>query len=111
MEISFADKKLERLCHDQRLLIKTQGMIRARKLRQRLDDLQSAATLSIMRQLSGRCHELTGNRAGQFALDLDHPYRLIFVPNHDPIPRKEDGGIDWIAVTAVSIMAVEDYHD
>ena len=63
-----------------------------------------------MRLLPGRCHELTGDRAGQLALDLDHPYRLIFMPFHDPIPTKADGGLDWTAVTAVVIVGVEDYH-
>ena len=36
--------------------------------------------------LPGRFHPLTGDRAGQFALDLDHPNRLILEPNHNPIP-------------------------
>lgn len=110
MEISFADKHLEKAFRDQRELVRKQGTVRARKLRQRYDDLQAADTLAIMRTLPGRCHELTGDRAGQFALDLDHPYRLIFAPDHDPIPSKEDGGIDWTSITAVCIIAVEDYH-
>ena len=110
MEISFVDKKLGKACNNQRLLVKTHGSVRARKLQQRLNDLQAADTLAVMRHLPGRCHELTGDRAGQFALDLDHPYRLIFEPDHNPVPRKEDGGIDWTVVTAVCIIAVEDYH-
>ena len=62
----------------------------------------------------GRCHELTeGRRRGQFHLsvDLDHPYRLIFVPDHDPIPKREDGGLEWSQVTAIKILGVEDTHD
>lgn len=110
MNISFADKKFEKACNDHKLLVKKEGAIRARKLRQRLDDLAAAATLDVMRHLPGRFHELTGDRAGQFALDLDHPYRLIFVPDHNPVPRKADSGIDWTAVTAVRIIGVEDYH-
>ena len=76
-----------------------------------MNDLKAADTLAVMRHLPGYCHELKGDRAGQFSLKLDGPYRLVFVPNHDPIPRKEDGGLDWTAVTAVCIIAVEDYHD
>ena len=34
------------------------------------------------------------NRAGQFALDLVHPQRLVFELAHEPIPHLEDGGID-----------------
>jgi plasmid maintenance system killer protein len=110
LNISFADKKFEKACNDYRLLVRKEGAVRARKLRQRLDDLEAAESLDVMRQLPGRCHELTGDRAGQFALDLDHPYRLIFIPDHNPIPRKQDSGIDWTAVKAVKIIDVEDYH-
>ena len=41
-----------------------------------------------------RRHELSGNRKGQFAVDLKHPQRLIFEPNHNPLPRRADGGLD-----------------
>jgi proteic killer suppression protein len=54
---------------------------------------------------------LTGNRARQLSLDLDHPYRLIFEPAHNPIPRKDDGGLDWSKVTAIIIIGVEDTHE
>ncbi len=57
-----------------------------------------------------RRHQLEGNRAGQYAVDLVHPNRLVFVPNHDPIPRKKDGGIDTDQVTAITIIEVVDYH-
>jgi proteic killer suppression protein len=55
-------------------------------------------------------HELKGNRKGQLSLDLDHPYRLIFIPDHDPVPSTEDGGMDWGRVTAVKILGIEDTH-
>ena len=59
----------------------------------------------------GRCHELTGGkRAGQLSVDLDHPYRLIFLPDHEQVPRLEDGGLDWARVTAIKILGVEDTH-
>jgi proteic killer suppression protein len=43
-------------------------------------------------------------------LDVDHPYRLLFVPDHDPVPAKDDGGLDWTHVTAVRIIGIEDTH-
>lgn len=59
-----------------------------------------------------RCHELTqGRRSGQLSVDLDHPYRLIFVPNHNPVPEREEGGLDWSQVTAIKILSVEDTHE
>ena len=55
--------------------------------------------------------EAKGNRAGTLAVDLEHPYRLIFEPVGDPLPRKPDGGLDWTAVTVIRVLGVEDYHD
>jgi proteic killer suppression protein len=91
-------------------LQKRYGPNRARKISQRLSTLSAAETLADMRHFPGRCHELTGDRAGQLALDLDGPYRLIFEPHHNPLPRKDDGGLDWTAVTAITIITIEDYH-
>ena len=110
MDISFRDRRLVKQFSEQRLLQKKHGAVRARKIIQRLSTLQAAETLEDMRTLPGRCHELTGDRAGQLALDLDGPFRLIFEPDHEPIPRRDDGGLDWTAVTAVTIIGVEDYH-
>jgi len=43
-------------------------------------------------------------------VDLVQPYRLMFEVNHEPIPRREDGGIDTERVTAITILDVVDYH-
>ena len=59
---------------------------------------------------SMRLHQLRGNRAGQFAIDLTDPYRLILQPNHNPVPQKDGGGIDLTRVTAITIIEVVDYH-
>jgi toxin HigB-1 len=92
-------------------LVKRYGKRRADRINRRLADLQAAPTLETMRALfTGRCHELMGDRKGQLALDLEHPYRLIFEVDHDPVPSKVDGGLDWSAVTAVIIIEVVDYH-
>lgn len=111
MEITFNSNKFEKECSNQRLLVKRHGSIRARRIRTRLDDLKDADLLENMRYVPGRCHELHGDRAGQLSLDLDHPYRLVFEPDHEPIPRKEDGGLDWTQITAVIIIGVEDTHE
>lgn len=111
MDIVFKDKKLAQWCNNHQLLIKKYGSDRAKRIRRRLDDLDAVAVLSDMRNISGRCHELTGDRAGQLSLDLDHPYRLIFEIANDPIPKKPDGGIDWTQVTAVRIIGVDNTHE
>lgn len=112
MDILFKSKKLEKQCNDFRLLVRYYGQTRARKIRQRLDDLLAASSLAEINKLPpARCHELVGDRAGQLSVDLDHPYRLILIPANDPTPRKEDGGLDWSKVTAIEIQGIEDTHE
>ena len=55
-------------------------------------------------------HLLTGRRGGQFGIDLIHAFRPIIIPNHDPIPISDDGGVDTTRVTAITILEVVDYH-
>jgi len=57
-----------------------------------------------------RCHELTGNRKGQLSVDLEHPYRLLFITANNPIPETEDGGLDWPEVTEIEIIEIVDTH-
>lgn len=63
-----------------------------------------------MHTLPGRCYELIGNKSGQLSLDLVHPYRLIIKPANNPIPKKDDGGLDWRKITAIKIIGVENTH-
>jgi len=112
MEILFRTKKLEKECNSQKLLVQRHGSPRAKLIRRRLDDLRAAPALETIRYLpQTRCHELKGNLAGQLSVDLDHPYRLLFRPANDPVPRKLDGGLDWGRVTVIEILGVEDTHD
>lgn len=57
-----------------------------------------------------RRHQLSGKLQDHFAVDLVHPFRLVFRPAQEPIPLKNDGGIDLEAVTAIEIVDVDDYH-
>ena len=77
----------------------------------RIAILQDAETLSeVPLTPPDRMHQFTGDRDEQFAVYLVHPYRLIFEPDHDPLPRRKDGGIDLRRVTAITVMEVIDYH-
>ena len=111
MEIAFLDNRLAADCNDFRRLVGKYNTHRAKLIRRRLDDLRAAPMLEMMRGLPGRCHELISNRAGQLSLDLDGPYRLIFVPAHNPVPRKVDGGLDWARITKIVVVEVVDTHD
>ena len=112
MKILFQDRTLEKAYNNQSLLVRKYGPKRARLLKRRLDDLEDAENLEVLRSFpQTRCHELKGNRAGTLAVDLDHPYRLIFEPANDPVPRKPDGGLDWTKVTVIRVLTLENYHD
>ena len=112
MDITFQSQKMAKECNEQKLLVRRYGPRQAKLIRRRLDELRAAETLAVMRSLPrARCHELHQDLAGKLAVDLDHPYRLIFEPDHDPVPTKADGGLDWTGVTAIRILSVEDYHE
>jgi len=49
--------------------------------------------------------------AGQFAVHLLEPYRLVFVPIDPELARGPNGIIDLKKVTAISILEVVNYHD
>jgi plasmid maintenance system killer protein len=111
MVIRFATSKMARACSTDRLMRTQWGDPIARKLQQRLTELEVFDSLADATSLPAiRCHEMTGDRKGQIAVDLVHPHRLLFRPDHDPLPAKPDGGLDWTQVTAVVVIEVVDYH-
>ena len=112
MNILFRTRKFSKECNDHNLLVKRHGERRALLIEQRLHELLAADNLEVMRSLpQARCHELKGTHKGQLSVDLDYPYRLILKPYHNPIPEKEDGGLDWSKVTEIIILGVEDTHE
>ena len=65
---------------------------------QRIDEITAAETVEMMIQFHiGRCHPLRQNRKGQYAVDLVHPYRLVF---------EKHGNTIQIA----HILEITDYH-
>lgn len=111
MEITFKNKKFQIICNSEKELIKVYGKNCARKIRARLDDLQAAVALEVLRTLPGRCHELKGDKKGQLSLDIEHPLRLIFEPLNENIEYKNNSEIDWKLVNSIKIIGVEDTHD
>jgi len=111
LDIYFKTKRLQEICSVEREMQRRPGSKCAGKLKQRLMELRAADTLFDISHLPPpRCHELTGDRSGQFSLDIEQPYRLIFIPANDPIPRRNDGGIDRQQITEIEIIAITDTH-
>ncbi len=110
MDIKFEDKKLGKLASNPSKCKKKLGEKRGTTFLKRLVDLRLADTLEDARDLPGRFHELTTNRKGQWACDLDYPYRLIFTPQERPIPTNEDGQYIWSEILGIEIIEIIDYH-
>jgi proteic killer suppression protein len=110
VKITFDDKKLEKLANDFKKCQKQMGQIRAKLYNKRLGDLRNALSLEDVRYLPGHYHELTGNRKGKWACDLDQPYRLIFEPHEQPIPTDDNGKYIWLEIKGVEIIEITNYH-
>lgn len=110
MRIFFKTAKLEKVCTSAQRAKKQYGQRGGKLLLLRLQQLAAVSCLSDMRNLPGRCHELTGDLAGFLSVDLVHPLRLLFEPEKPP-PVKADGGLDWDQIEGVVICRVEDTHD
>ena len=96
MEISFKSRKIERVCTDFGEASRQHGADMAVIIHRRMDELRAVDSVDIMLRFKiGRCHQLKGDRSGQFAFDLVQPHRLVF---------KSDGD------NAVRILEIVDYH-
>jgi toxin HigB-1 len=110
MDLSFVSNKLRRELESARAIKKAYGE-RADKISLRLDLLYAAPTLAdVPTEPPPRCHLLTGDYVGCFAVVLGGNWRLVFRPNHDPVPTLEEGGIDLRRVTAITVIEIVDYH-
>ncbi|TDB39280.1 MAG: killer suppression protein [Deltaproteobacteria bacterium] len=111
MRIFFRTRKLQKTCSENSESRKQLGAKCGRKLQQRMMELKAAQTLTdISRLPPARCHALTGDRAGQFSVDLEHPYRLLFIVADNPYPEQKCGGVDWDGVTEIEIIEIADTH-
>jgi hypothetical protein len=101
MNIVFADDELRNECNNQELLVRRYGAVRARIMRQRLDELFNAEVLEDMRSMPHV--SIAGSAKGpELALDLGAPYRLIFRPagDHD----RSTG--EWNKIDSILILGL-----
>ena len=106
MNLNYKNKKLEK-SPSSLSLIKANYGTRAKLVNQRKSELQAAPSLETMKSIpAANCHELKGGLKGKLAVDISGNHRIIFAPNHDPIPTKKDGGRDWFIVTDITITEI-----
>ncbi len=79
MEVRYRKNKLQRQYERVQEAQKAYGVEIARKYIQRINLLKAARDIREVIKLPGlRCHQLEGNRKGQWAINLTGFYRLIF---------------------------------
>ncbi|HEY8165019.1 MAG TPA: type II toxin-antitoxin system RelE/ParE family toxin [Gemmatimonadaceae bacterium] len=114
MEIHVSNNKLRAGLEDEAARRRKYGADMAKKLSLRLDALRAAESLAdFWPPNSGpeRCHELKGDLAGVFSIDLKQPYRLLFKPVEAAPPAdRSDEQARWKSITSIDIVAIEDTH-
>ncbi len=86
MEITYKNKRIQKICTNAKTAERIYGREMADKIHQRVDEITAADTVEMMLKFHiGRCHSLILNRKRQYAVDLVHPYRLVFEKRGDKI--------------------------
>lgn len=94
-----------------RMMTRAYGQARAKRIATRLSQLEAFDSLGEMAFFpASRPHELSGDKSGLVAVDIDEQFRMELAPDHDPVPAKPDGGLDWAQVTRIVVVRVGDYH-
>ena len=64
----------------------------------RIDQIQAAQSIEMLvKHQIGRCHPLKGDRLNEYAMDLIHPFRLVF-RSYDEMDQ------------VILVITIEDYH-
>ena len=112
MQICFRTNQLAKICNKASQARKKLGKDSALKLQQRLAQIHAAENLGVLTTfpVPGRCHPLKGKRSHQYAMDLKHPWRLVFEPIDGESGWKEDDKIIENRVEEIRIVEITDYH-
>ncbi len=110
MIITFANKKLKKYANNHKLAVQKLGPQRAAIFQRRLDDIAASESFADFKYLPGNFHQLREDRKGQWACDLDQPYRLIFIPAESPVHKNEAGVQSLIEIKGVEVIEIKDYH-
>lgn len=110
MEINYKSNKLRKTVETPRDIAANYGT-KAKQVNQRLKEFEAATSLYDISHLpKANLHKLHGDRKGCLAVDISANFRIIFEPDHDPIPLIEDGGLNLKAISKIKILSFEDYH-
>lgn len=96
MELQFANRDLERVCTDIRLMQKRLGVDVAKALQRRIKELEYVQVMDDLLGGTGKWEQLKADRAGQWSARLSANWRLVVEAN----------GAD----ARVVVVEIVDYH-
>lgn len=101
MIVTYRNADIRKCCTDGRYALRKHGARRALLIARRVQELLAADSVEEMIEYGiGRCHPLRENRSGQYALDLDHPWRMVFTK----------AGVNAVEINVVRVEDFVDYH-
>ncbi len=110
MEIFYGNNKIKKQLSNATEIKKAFGN-NAKTVALRLAQIEAAVTLKVLMTVPGaKCHSLTGDMKGEWALSVSGNYRLIFQITHEPVPMNEDGSVNSGLVTQITLLRIQDYH-
>ena len=114
VEILSKVKSLRAALESEKASLRHYGKDMAKKIQLRLTSLRAAESLAdFWPPKSGpeRCHELQGQDAGIFSVDVKQPYRLLFRPTEvDNFPDRSDEHGRWKTIKSIELLKIEDTH-
>jgi plasmid maintenance system killer protein len=120
MEIHVPNNKLKRALEDDKECQKRFGPAMFKKIRLRLGALQAAESLAAFwppNQPPERCHELVGDLANIFSMDLVQPYRLLFREHKSGASDQDillgstlDEKERWKNIQKIEVIDIRDTH-
>ena len=113
MEIEIPNNKLKRSIEDDARRRKSFGFDMAKKIAVRMAALMAAESLGDFwppNDPPERCHELKGNLAGVFSIDLKQPFRLLFRPVEAGQLTAIDERERWNMIRRIEIIEIQDTH-
>jgi proteic killer suppression protein len=97
MELRYASRDLERICTDERRMVRDLGAQVAKALKPRVAELQRVRDFPDLLAGTGRWELLSADRSGQWSARLTANYRLM-------VKEERDG------VAVALLVEIADYH-
>jgi proteic killer suppression protein len=97
MELQYASRDLERICTDERRMVRELGAQVAKALKLRIAELRRVREFADLLLGTGRWEPLAADRSGQWSARLTANFRLI-------VQEERDGGAFAL------VIEITDYH-